>query len=189
MFNYNNRNAGMTKTKIYKAFIDIAENNNFAKSTIKKITEKAKISRSIFYYYYTDKDDLARQLFHKFVRNQAKILSSDMKKETMNSITKTWSIFFNNLNIYRREYKAFDNISKGYQDTIFSFINLEMCTKEFLEECIDENTECSDSVRQILIEIAMSYYRHILSSPSHLTPIEYITEIYNITGEFLRNYD
>lgn len=54
-----------TKNRIYSAAIDLMDQNGFDNITIADISKKAGVSVGAFYHYFTSKNDILAEIFHK----------------------------------------------------------------------------------------------------------------------------
>jgi TetR/AcrR family fatty acid metabolism transcriptional regulator len=54
-----------TKNRIYSAAIELMDQKGFENITIAEISEKAGVSVGAFYHYFTSKNDILAEIFHK----------------------------------------------------------------------------------------------------------------------------
>lgn len=64
-----NRRVKVTKTLLKKSFIELLEQKEISRITIKEICENADINRSTFYAHYTDQYDLMKKIQDELIEN------------------------------------------------------------------------------------------------------------------------
>lgn len=64
-----NRRVKVTKMLLKKSFVNILEQKEISRITIKEICEKADINRSTFYAHYTDQYDLMKKIQDELIEN------------------------------------------------------------------------------------------------------------------------
>jgi AcrR family transcriptional regulator len=72
-----------TKDRIYSAAIDLMDSKGFENITIADISKKAGVSVGAFYHYFTSKNDILAEIFHKADEYFSKQVISELKMESI----------------------------------------------------------------------------------------------------------
>ncbi|OGN89837.1 MAG: hypothetical protein A2Y88_03555 [Chloroflexi bacterium RBG_13_48_10] len=126
-----------TKERIYSAAIDLMDRDGFENITIAGISKKAGVSVGAFYHYFTSKNDILAEIFHKADEYFSTEVISGLK---MGSIPKKIVEYF--------DYYAKFNMRSGVELTqeIFNpkikfFIKKDRPMLTILEDLIQEGQE------------------------------------------------
>jgi AcrR family transcriptional regulator len=126
-----------TKERIYSAAIDLMDRDGFENITIADISKKAGVSVGAFYHYFTSKNDILAEIFHKADEYFSTQVITGLEKE---SIPEKIVEYFDH-------YAKF-NLSSGVEMTqqlfnpkIKFFIKKDRPMLIFLEDLIQEGQE------------------------------------------------
>jgi AcrR family transcriptional regulator len=72
-----------TKDRIYSAAIDLMDQEGFENITIADISKKAGVSVGAFYHYFTSKNDILAEIFHKADEYFSTKVVSGLKRESI----------------------------------------------------------------------------------------------------------
>ena len=74
------KKAEITKTRILDAAQSLILDRGFAATSVDAIQEAAGISRGTFFYHFPSKDDLAKELLHRYAKNDATMIEGYMSR-------------------------------------------------------------------------------------------------------------
>lgn len=104
----NNQRFRETETRMEVAMLELMENTDFNKITVKKICEQAKVNRSTFYAHFTDINDILTKM-DKYLNNEV-IESYREEKEIRIFSAQSFIRFLDHIKKHRAFYKiSFQN--------------------------------------------------------------------------------
>ena len=114
-----------TRERIMDIAYESIVQKGFAATSIEELVEAAGITKSGFFYHFKDKNDLARQLFERFLNEDEQIIATleDRARELSDDPLQSFLIF---LNIYAQMMDDMETLHPGcmvasvtYQDRMF----------------------------------------------------------------------
>ncbi|GAA4743821.1 TetR/AcrR family transcriptional regulator [Sphingomonas daechungensis] len=127
-----------TREKILDVAYDAIVQKGFAATSIEELVEAAGITKSGFFYHFRDKNDMARQLFDRFLSEDEKIIETleGRARELSDDPLQAFLIF---LNLYAQMMDDMETLHPGcmvasvtYQERLFDAEVIQMNTSYLL---------------------------------------------------------
>ena len=127
-----------TRERILDLTYDSVIRKGFAATSIEEVVEAAGITKSGFFYHFRDKNDMARQLFDRFLSEDERIIETleDRARELSDDPLQSFLIF---LNLYAQMMDDMETLHPGcmvasvtYQERLFDAEIIDMNTSYLL---------------------------------------------------------